>query len=96
MAEHTTSDSHSGDMDVHRATYHNFIEGSIAVSIVCFFILVALVNFRFAHSLSVFSGFAGLIVGIITVAIGIRAGGKWIPSLVILVLFGLLTAINIS
>jgi hypothetical protein len=83
-------------MDAHRAAYHGFVEGSIAVSIMCFFVLVALVNFRFSHTLSVFSGFAGLIVGVIAVAIGLRAGGKWLPSLVILVLFGLLTAINIS
>src|SRR5260221_240989 len=31
MAEHATSGSDSGDMDAHRAAYHNFIEGSIAV-----------------------------------------------------------------
>ena len=33
MAEHAASDTHSGDMDAHRATYKNFIDGSIATDL---------------------------------------------------------------
>ena len=95
MAEHASSGSQSNDMEAHRGTYENFIKGSVALGLVSGFILVALVNFRFAHTLNVFSGFAGLILGVIAVGIGARAGGRWLPSLGLLVVFGLLTAINI-
>ncbi len=83
-------------MDAHRSTYEGFIKGSVALSIICGFVLVALVSFRFAHTLNVFTGFAGLIVGIVAVLIGARTGGKWLLSVGLLVLFGLITAINVS
>ncbi len=37
-----------------------FIKGSVALSIICGFVLVALCSFAFAHTLNVFTGFAGL------------------------------------
>ncbi len=83
-------------MDAHRSTYEGFVKGSIALSLVSAFILVALVSFRFAHTLNVFTGFAGLIIGLIAVAIDVRAGGRWLLSGGLLVLFGLITAINVS
>jgi hypothetical protein len=95
MAEHS-SGNHSQDMEAHRSTYSAFITGSIALSLICAFVLVALVSFRFAQTLNVFTGFAGLIVGIVAVLIDARTGGRWLLSLGALVLFGLITAVNVS
>jgi hypothetical protein len=95
MAEHS-SGNHSQDMEAHRSTYSAFVTGSIALSLVCAFVLVSLVSFRFAGTLNVFMGFAGLIVGIVAVLIDVRTGGKWLLSIGALVLFGLITAINVS
>lgn len=95
MAEHSTG-NHSNDMEAHRSTYEGFIKGSIALSLVCGFVLVALVDFRFAHTLNVFTGFAGLILGIIAVLIDVRRGGRWFLPLGLLVLFGLISAVNVS
>lgn len=83
-------------MEEHRSTYSGFVTGSIALSLVCAFVLVSLVSFRFAGTLNVFMGFAGLIVGIVAVLIDVRTGGKWLLSLGALVLFGLITAVNVS
>jgi hypothetical protein len=95
MAEHS-SGNHSQDMEEHRSTYSAFVTGSIALSLICAFVLVSLVSFRFAGTLNVFMGFAGLIVGIVAVLIDVRTGGKWLLSIGALVLFGLITAINVS
>ena len=95
MADHS-SDNHSHGMEEHTCTYAAFLKGSIALSIICGFVLVALVAFRFAHTLNVFSGFAGLVLGIIAVLIDVRTGGKWYLSGGLLVLFGLITAVNVS
>ena len=95
MAEHS-SDNHSQDMEEHRRTYEGFIKGSVALSIHCGFVLVALCSFAFAHTLNVFIGFAGLIIGTIAILIDVRTGGKWYLSVGALVLFGLITAVNVS
>lgn len=95
MAEHS-SGNHSQDMEAHRNTYDGFIKGSVALSIICGFVLVALCSFAFAHTLNVFTGFAGLIVGTVAVLIDARTGGKWYLSVGLLVLFGLITAVNVS
>lgn len=95
MAEHS-SDNRAHGMEEHISTYEGFIKGSVALSLICGFVLVALCSFAFAHTLNVFTGFAGLIVGIIVVLIDARTGGKWLLSLGALVLFGLITAVNVS
>jgi hypothetical protein len=95
MAEHS-SGNHSQDMEAHRSTYSAFVTGSVALSLVCAFVLVSLVSFRFAHTLNVFTGFAGLIIGIVAVLIDVRTGGKWLLPLGVLVVFGLITAVNVS
>ncbi len=95
MADHS-SGNHTQDMEAHRSTYSAFIKGSIALSLICGFVLVALVDFRFAHKFNVFTGFAGLILGIVTVVIDVRAGDRWFRSLGVLVLFGLISAISVS
>lgn len=95
MAEHS-SGNHAQGMEEHTSTYEAFIKGSVALSIICGFVLVALCSFAFAATLNVFMGFAGLIVGIIAVLIDMRTGGKWYLSVGSLILFGLITAVNVS
>lgn len=95
MADHSADNSSHG-MEEHTKTYAGFVKGSVALSIICAYVLVALVSFRFAHTLNVFTGFAGLIIGIIAVLIDTRTGGKWYLSGGLLVLFGLITAVSVS
>ncbi len=83
-------------MDAHRSTYNAFITGSVALSIVCGYVLVALVSFRFAPSFNVFMGFGGLILGIVAVLLDVRRGSNWYLSVGLLVLFGLVIAASVS
>jgi hypothetical protein len=98
MAEHSaggTSTPH--DYEAHQATYRGFLRGSVALTLLCFFALVALVSFRFGQSLSTLIGFAGLAAGLIAVLIDLRTGSqRWLLSIGALVLFGLLVAINVG
>lgn len=94
MADHTPSHTPRGLQD-HKETYEGFLTGSVALGLICGFILVALVAFRFMDFLNVFTGFAGLIVGTLATLIDVRAGGKWYLSGGLLVLFGLFVAINL-
>lgn len=96
MADHGTAGGHSAGMSDHTATYEGFLKGSVALVIICGYILVALVAFRFAHTLNVFTGFAGLIAGLVAVAIDVRAGSRWALSVGLLIIFGLITAINVA
>jgi predicted Abi (CAAX) family protease len=82
-------------MTEHKNTYEGFIQGSVALSLICGFILAALVAFRFMDNWNVFTGFAGIILGAIATLIGWRTGGNWIPPGVLLVLFGLFVAISV-
>jgi hypothetical protein len=82
-------------MDEHVNTYEGFLKGSVALSLICGFILVALCAFRFMDSLNVFTGFVGIILGVIAVLIDVKATGKWYLSGGLLVLFGLFVAINL-
>lgn len=96
MAEQTSPGTHGNGMEEHRSTYGGFVKGAIVLTLVSFYVLVALVSFRFAHTLNVFTGFAGLILGFTAVAIDARTGSRWFLSLGVLVLFGLITAVNVS
>jgi hypothetical protein len=82
-------------MDEHKSSYEGFVTGSILTSLICGFVMVALVAFRFMDNWNVFVGFAGLIAGIFTTLIDARTGGRWILSGGLLVLFGLFVAINL-
>lgn len=82
-------------MDDHNDTYDGFIKGTVVLSLICGFVLVALVAFRFMDSLNVLTGFAGIILGTIATLIDARASGKWYLSGGLLVLFGLFVAINL-
>lgn len=96
MADHGSSGSHPHGFDEHRSTYDAFIKGSIVLTIVCLFILVALVAFAFVNSGNVLLGFGGLILGMIAVMIDMRSNGKWYLSGGLLVIFGLITAVAVS
>jgi hypothetical protein len=95
MADHYSGNA-SKDMEAHRSTYSAFIMGAVGLSLICGYVLVGLVNFRFGHTLNVFSGFAGIILGVIAVLIDARTGAKWYLSAGLLVLFGLITSLNVS
>lgn len=95
MAEQSVD--HHLDMDAHRRTYSAFVRGSAALGIICAFVLVALCSFAFGKSLNVFIGFAGLIIGHIAVLIDWRSGSqRWLLSVGALVLFALITAVNVG
>ena len=96
MADHSPADTHDHQQGDHRQTYEGFVTGAIVLTFVSFLILVALVSFRFGETLNVFIGFAGLAIGFIAVAIDARMGSRWFLSLGVLVVFGLITAINVS
>ena len=96
MADHGSSGSHPHGFDEHRSTYDAFIKGSVALSIVCLYVLVALVAFRFVGSGNVLLGFGGLVLGMIAVLIDFRSSGKWYLSGGLLVIFGLITAVAVS
>jgi len=96
MADHGDSGSYSGDIQSHEATYEGFIKGSLSVAIMCGFLLVALCSFAFGHSWSAFLGFAGLIVGALALVVEAKTSGKFYASVVLLILFGLITAINVT
>jgi hypothetical protein len=93
MADHSPTHTPRGLQD-HKDTYEGFLTGSVALSMVCLFVLVALVAFRFMDNWNVFTGFAGLIAGILAVIIDVRSG-KWLVSVVMLVLFGIFVAANV-
>ena len=95
MAEQSVD--HHLDIAAHRSAYDSFVRGAVALALICAFVLVALCAFAFGHTLNVFTGFAGLIIGTIAVLIDARSGSqRWLLSLGILVLFGLITAISVS
>ncbi|NMD08107.1 MAG: hypothetical protein GYA66_09030 [Phyllobacteriaceae bacterium] len=94
MVDHSPSHTPRGFQD-HKETYDGFITGSVALGIICGFILVSLVAFRFMDYLNVLTGFGGLILGLLATLIDVRSGGKWYLSGGLLVLFGLFVAINV-
>ncbi len=94
MAGPTPHSEHFGD---HKATYEGFVKGSIALTLWCLFILVALCSVGFGSTLPRFMAFAGVIVGTIVILIDLRSGAKaWPLSLGTLAVYGLLTAINVA
>lgn len=96
MADHGSSGTHSHGFEAHRAMYEGFLKGAVALTIMCLYVLVALVSFAFVAKGNVFLGFAGLIIGAIALLIDMRAGNKWYLSVGWLVLFGLVTAVLVS
>ena len=84
------------DLAAHKATYDGFLAFSTAGSLICLYIVVALVVFRFVDSpFNLLLGFGGIIIGILTSVIALRTGGKWMVPVAVLVLYGLFTAMNV-
>ncbi len=96
MAEHGSTGTHSHGFEEHAKTYDGFIKGSIALTILCFYVLVALVAFAFISSGNLLVGFGGLIIGILALIIDLRVGGNWRLSVGWLVIYGLLTAVLLA
>jgi Bacterial aa3 type cytochrome c oxidase subunit IV len=98
MADQSHNPHHAANgMDAHKAAYKGFLDFSVAGSIICLYIVVALVTFRFmANPQNVLVGFLGLIIGILASLIALRMGGKWLVAVVPLVLFGLFVAANVQ
>ena len=95
MAEQSAD--HHLDIDAHQRTYGAFVRGAVVLGIICGFVMVALCSFAIGKALNVFTGFAGLIIGIIAVLIDARSGSqRWLLSLGALVLFALITAANVG
>jgi hypothetical protein len=66
-------------------------------SLAAAFVLVALVMFGFGKGAAVFLGFLGMVAGMGAIAIDFMSSrGGWLFSIVTLVVFVLVTAINIS
>ena len=98
MADHGHSNSQPAltGMDAHRATYEGFLKLSTGGALICAYIVVALVTFRFMDNpLNIFVGFGGIIVGCVTSLIGLRMGGKWLLPTIVLLVYGLFVANNI-
>jgi uncharacterized membrane protein SpoIIM required for sporulation len=84
------------DLSGHVRTYEGFLKGSIILAIVSLLVLIALVNVGFGHSAPIFMAFAGIIIGVLALLIDLRAGGTWKLPIAVLVIYGILTAMNIS
>ena len=83
------------NFQAHRETYEGFIKGSVVLSLLCFFTLVALVNVGFGKSWPVFWAFAGIIIGTIIVLVDLKAGAKWYLSAAALIAYALFTGYNV-
>ena len=89
--------SRDPDYAAHLATYEGFLKWATMASLHVAFVLVALVMFGFGKGAVVFLGFLGIVAGTVAIAIDFMSSrGNWLFSIVTLVLFVLVTAINIS
>lgn len=81
------------DFEPHKQDYDQFVRLTVATMLAVAFILVALLSVGFAQSYNVLNGVGGLIIGLVSVVLTLMTGGRnWIPSLVLVVLFFLVTA----
>lgn len=82
------------DMEEHRKTYEGFVKGSVAGTIGCLYILLALVAVTYAPWGTLICWLA-LIFGTVALVLDARSGNsRWPLSVGGLVLFSLLTLIN--
>lgn len=96
MADHGSSGSVQHGLEAHQATYRGFVLGSVALSLICAYTLVALCAFAFISNFNLLIGFGGLIIGTLAVLVDLKAGGKWYISGAWLVIFGLIVAVAVS
>jgi hypothetical protein len=94
--EMSETTDHTKHLPEHEEMYSNFIKGSIALCLMCAFILVALSSFGFGKSMPNLLGTVTIVAGLIAVLIDLRAGGKWFLSGGLLIVLGLLTGISVS
>lgn len=96
MAEHHHAPM-SNDIEAHLESYRGFLRGTIILVLASAFTLVALCAFAFGQTLPLLLGWAILIVGSIALLIDLKSRSRtWRLSLVTLLVFGLLTAANVS
>jgi hypothetical protein len=85
------------DVEEHLRSYRAFLKGVVVVIIASAFTLVALSAFAFGQTMSIPLGWAGLIFGALAIIIDLRSEtNSWRLSIITLIVFGLLTAINVS
>ena len=96
MAEHGSTGTHSHGFEEHQRTYDGFIKGSVALTLLCLYVVVALVAFAFISSGNLLVGFGGIIIGILALVVDLKAGGNWKLSVGWLVIYGLLTAVMVG
>ena len=97
MTEDSVSEVH--DFEEHKETYEGFIAGSIAVSLACFFVLVCLVINGFSGAGAVVNltvSMLGLILGLIFLAVEVKAKSKFTASAVLLVLYALVAIFMVA
>ena len=93
----TKSDAMTDDMKAHLETYKGFIKGSVALCLMCAFILVSLVNFKYGNSLIFLVGFGGLIAGLLAIIVDARASQpKWLLSIGVLVVYAIVVIMNVT
>ena len=96
MAEHGSTGTHSHGFDEHQRTYDGFIKGAVALTLLCLYVVVALVAFAFMSSGNLLVGFGGIIIGMLALIVDLKAGGNWKLSVGWLVIYGLLTAVMVG
>jgi len=96
MADHGSGTPHTHGFDEHARTYATFVKGAIGLTLLCLYVLVALVSFAFIHSGNLLIGFGGLIIGVLALIVDLRAGNNWYISLGWLVIFALFTAVMLG
>src|SRR5687767_5517520 len=85
------------DFEDHLRSYRSFLKGAIVFILASAFTLVALCAFSFGQTLPLLLGWAILIAGFIVLLIDLRSGTKtWRASLITLLIFGVITAANVS
>ena len=84
------------DVEEHLRSYRAFRKGVVVAIIASAFTLVALSAFAFGQTMSILLGWGGLIFGALAIIIDLRSENSWRLSIVTLIVFGLLTAINVS
>jgi len=95
--ELTPTGADDPDLAAHLATYEAFVKGIVMACLAAAFVMVALVMFGFGKGAGVFLGFLGMVAGMVAIGIDVMsARGGWMFSIATLVLFALVTALNIS
>ncbi len=95
MANNMNPHQQPNGMESHNSIYVGFLKGTVALSLISGFVLVALVAARFMDWLNVFTCFAGIIAGVFAVLVDVKANKSWYLSGGLLVLYGLFVAINL-